>query len=70
MQMHVHAFHTHNAHMIYTCMYVWIVYSPCLLDVIDLIGYTHTHTCIHMHTDACMHTYALWPYQSFAQSKL
>ena len=49
--------HTLNAHMIYTCMYVWIVYSPCLLDVIDLIGCTHTHTyvliCTQMH--ACTH---------------
>ena len=68
MHMHVHAFHTHNAHMIYTCMYVWIVYSPCLLDVIDVIGllcliwmHMHKHTThsartchMHMHT----HTHA------------
>ena len=72
MHMHVHAFHTHthtlNAHMIYTCMYVWIVYSPCLLDVIDLIGllcliwmHMHKHTThsartchMHMHTHTHM----------------
>ena len=47
----------HLSMYIYTCMYVWIVYSPWLLDVLDLIGYTHTHTyvliCTQMH--ACTH---------------
>ena len=51
----------------YTCMYVWIVYSPCLLDVIDLIGvlcwiwmHMHEHTThsartchMHMRTHTC-----------------
>ena len=30
---HTHT-HTHDAHMIYTCMYLWIVYSPwCIYHV-------------------------------------
>ena len=65
---HKHKTHALNAHMIYTCMYVWIVYSPCLLDVIDLIGllcliwmHMHKHTThsartCHMHMHTHTHT--------------
>ena len=69
MCMHFTHTHTLNAHMIYTCMYVWIVYSPCLPDVIDLIGllcliwmHMHKHTThsartchkhMHTHTHTC-----------------
>ena len=36
----MHHTHTLNAHMIYACMYLWIVYSHCVV-------HTYIYTCMH-----------------------